>query len=123
MSNREWIDERHYRIKHVRTLDNGTTEEFYVDYVENCTKTHNYLTPEFEKSRVKMHNGGTGSSTSTFVNGKNTAGKIMVWEDKIGGPTVQICKMEVFETPTSVTFRYTRMDGTTFEHVHPWPAK
>ena len=123
MSNREYIDERHYRIKHVRTLDNGKTEEFYVEYVDNTTETHTYMTPEFEKSRVKMHNGGTGTSESTFTNGKDASGKIIVWEEKIGGPTVQICKMVVEERPTSVTFRYTRMDGTTFEHVHPWPAK
>ena len=120
MSNREWIDERHYRIKHVRRLEDGTEEEFYITYQENSTETTTFMTPMFEEMDVKSHNGGISTSTSEFPGGKS-AGKDIVWEDEIGGPVVPIKRMEILRNATSVTFRYTKLDDTTFEHVYPWP--
>ena len=122
MSNREWIDERHYRIKHVRMLDNGSYEEFYVEYQENENETTVFMTPMFEEMDVKSHNGGISTSTSTFAGGM-LGDKEIVWEDEIGGPTVRIKMMEIIRDNKSVTFRYTKMDDTTFEHVYEWPLK
>lgn len=123
MSNREYIDERHYRIKHVRDLGNGKTEEFYREYVDYTTDTHTYLSPEFEKMDVASHNGGNSTSVSTYKDGKAADGTIIGFEESVGGKFTQVKKMEIIRTSGSVTFRYTRMDDTTFEHVHPWPLK
>ena len=55
MSNRVWIDERHYKIKHVRLLDDGTEEEFWIEYDENETATTIYITEKLDARYAADH--------------------------------------------------------------------
>lgn len=122
MSNREWIDERHYKIKHVRlNEETNTYEEFYIEYQENETETTVYMTPMFEEMDVKSHNGGISTSTSNFVGGE-VGGKPIVWEEEIGGPTVRIKFMEILRDKESVVFKYTTMDDSIIERKYEWPS-
>lgn len=78
MSNRVWIDERIYKIRHVCYLENGTTEYFWIYYKENYTKDTIYIPEElFDK-----HTADTMWPTGEFEH--NGVVKKVVYEAKDG---------------------------------------
>ena len=112
MSNRVWIDERHYKIEHVRTLDDGTQENFWIEYDENETETTIYITEKLDSRYANDHDGSTGTQESNFP-GAKLNGKDVVFE-ALDGTTTPIVRRFVSTTPDSWTVEYTRLDGSTF---------
>ena len=62
MSNREWIDERHYKILHNKYEDGKLVGQVYKYYTENETATHIYIRPEI----LMAGQNGKGSATGKF---------------------------------------------------------
>lgn len=121
MSNRVYIDERNYKIEHIRQLEDGKTETFWVYYKDNYTKDTVYITEELDEKYAAEYDGGVGTSTSTWAGGKTKHDGVMknvVFEAK-DGKTTPICKREVERTGTAFSVKYTRVDGTTFEKTYP----
>lgn len=123
MSNREYISEREYRIKHVRLDDHGKVqEEYYRYYTENETETTIFLTKEWMETLVKSFytEGTVSTSTSTYPGGKHAAcGKDVVFEETFGGETVPVKECKFDSNGKSVVVTWTRLDDTTFEFVYP----
>lgn len=86
MSNREWIDERHYRILHNRYDEAGNVvEQFYKYYTENETKDAVYITKEFALKQARQMSAGS-MSKAKYTNRE----KPFYYEAAEGADPVQI---------------------------------
>ena len=100
---REWIDDRHYKIKHI-----GEDGEFWVTYEVNTTKDAVYLTEGLEQQLAREFENGMGSIRA-WENGYDEDGRIVYLEQPMGN--VQVCRFEVQCKEDVVRFIYTTVNG------------
>lgn len=114
---KEWIDERHYKIKHV-----GEDGEFWKTYKTNVTKDTVYITEELDEAyatEYHLHDGvRIGTSATYWIKGVDDDDRKIVYEQK-DGTTVQITTRQVEYEPGMYRVYYEDIDGAPFIREYP----
>ena len=108
-----WIDERHYKIKHI-----GEEGEYWKTYQTNVTQSAIYITEDEAERLVASYEGGKEmTSLRQWQGGVDEDGRQVFYETK-DGETTPICAYEIHYQKDQVQFIYTKLNGETIEKIY-----